>query len=144
MTNNSTPCPHLSIVQLEQGDKITTQCTRCGKKMKVVKKPDHTEQHLVMVPTPRTDAASFSSRDPLELMKTSQQLERELAASQAEVARLRELLKRAVEVAETACKYLHTGGWNEDEMYSGKDGWVTETEIDEVCATLAVLKSEIK
>jgi hypothetical protein len=81
----------------------------------------------------------------------ARQLERELAASlenqciaQAEVARLRELLKRAVEIAETACKYLDTGGWNEDEEYSGKDGWVTETEINEVCATLAALKSEIK
>jgi len=61
-----------------------------------------------------------------------------------EVARLRELLNRAIEIAETACKYLETGGWNEDEMYSGKNGWVTETEVDEVCATLAVLKSEIK
>jgi hypothetical protein len=61
-----------------------------------------------------------------------------------EVARLRELLKRSVEIAETACKYLDTGGWNEDEEYSGKDGWVTETEINEVCATLAALKSEIK
>ncbi len=61
-----------------------------------------------------------------------------------EVARLRELLNRAIEIAETACKYLDTGGWNEDEMYSGKDGWVTETEINEVCATLASLKSEIK
>ena len=35
--------------------------------------------------TPRTDAVSFSSLIPLELMKTSQQLERELAASKAEV-----------------------------------------------------------
>jgi len=35
--------------------------------------------------TPRTDAAAFSSRDPLELMQTSQQIERELTASQAEV-----------------------------------------------------------
>ena len=70
--------------------------------------------------------------------------EKELAASKAEVERLRELLKRAIEIAETACKYLDTGGWNEDEMYSGKEGWVTETEINEVCATLAALKSEIK
>jgi hypothetical protein len=68
----------------------------------------------------------------------------ERAEAQAEVERLRSQLKRAVEIAETACKYLDTGGWNEDEMYSGKDGWVTETEIDEVCATLAALKSEIK
>jgi hypothetical protein len=29
-------------------------------------------------------------------------------------------------------------------MYSGKDGWVTETEINEVCANLAALKKEIK
>lgn len=36
--------------------------------------------------TPRTDAASFSSRDPLELMQISQQLERELAASKEEIA----------------------------------------------------------
>ena len=64
--------------------------------------------------------------------------------AEAEVERLKSQLNRAVEIAETACKYLHTGGWNEDEMYSGKVGWVTETEIDEVCATLAVLKSEIK
>jgi hypothetical protein len=33
-----------------------------------------------MSDTPRTDAAAFSSRDPLELMQTSQQLERELKA----------------------------------------------------------------
>ena len=46
--------------------------------------------------TPRTDAASFSSRDPLELMKTSQQLEIELTHSlqnqvktQTEVERLK-------------------------------------------------------
>ena len=51
--------------------------------------------------TPRTDAACFSSRDPMELMMTSQQLERELAISlqnqckaQAEVAKLNhQLLK---------------------------------------------------
>jgi len=41
--------------------------------------------------TPRTDAACFSSRDPMELMVTSQQLERELAASKAEVERLKSL-----------------------------------------------------
>jgi hypothetical protein len=64
--------------------------------------------------------------------------------AEAEVERLRSQLARSIEIAETACKYLDTGGWNEDEMYSGKDGWVTETEIDEVCATLAALKSEIK
>lgn len=46
--------------------------------------------------TPRTDAASFSSRDPLELMQTSQQLEIELTHSlqnqvktQTEVERLK-------------------------------------------------------
>jgi hypothetical protein len=100
--------------------------------------------------TPRTDAIQFQ-KNPISLSienemlrALSRQLERELAASQAEVERLRSQLKRAVEIAETACKYLDTGGWNEDEMYSGKDGWVTETEIDEVCATLAALKSEIK
>jgi len=38
--------------------------------------------------TPRTDAASFSSRDPMELMMTSQQLERELAASKVEIEKL--------------------------------------------------------
>jgi hypothetical protein len=44
--------------------------------------------------TPRTDAASFSSRDPLQLLQTSQQLERELNASKAEVAKLNhQLLK---------------------------------------------------
>ena len=46
--------------------------------------------------TPRTDAASFSSRDPLELMKTSQQLERELNEAKAMVERLRELLEEAI------------------------------------------------
>jgi len=55
-----------------------------------------------------------------------------------------EQLNRAVEIAETSCKYLNSGGWNEDELYSGKGGWVTETEIDEVCATLAALKGELK
>jgi hypothetical protein len=44
------------------------------------------------IDTPRTDAASFSSRDPLELLQTSQQLERELNASQAEVERLKKEL----------------------------------------------------
>jgi dynactin complex subunit len=71
-------------------------------------------------------------------------LDQELAASNNEVARLRSQLARSVEIAETACKYLDTGGWNEDEMYSGKDGWVTETEINEVCVALAALKSKIK
>jgi exonuclease VII large subunit len=42
--------------------------------------------------TPRTDAACFSSRDPIELMMTSQQLERELNASKAEVERLKKEL----------------------------------------------------
>ena len=63
---------------------------------------------------------------------------------EAEVERLRSQLKRAVEIAETSCQYLNIGGWNEDEIHSGKDGWVTETEINEVCASLALLKAEIK
>ena len=67
-----------------------------------------------------------------------------LEKAEAEVERLRSQLNRAVEVAETACRYLDQGGWNEDELYSGAEGWVTETEINEVCATLAKLKSEIK
>jgi hypothetical protein len=50
--------------------------------------------------TPRSAAAAFSSRDPFELMKTSQQLELELAASKAEVERLREQLQQAVDIAE--------------------------------------------
>lgn len=50
--------------------------------------------------TPRTDAACFSSRDPMELMMTSQQLERELNASKADVERLRSQFNRAVEIAE--------------------------------------------
>lgn len=66
-----------------------------------------------MTDTPRPDAASFASQDPLELLKTSQQLERELKrandeiefyekigqekvdelrASKAEVERLKQLL----------------------------------------------------
>jgi hypothetical protein len=52
--------------------------------------------------TPRTDAASFSSRDLLELMKTSQQLERDFSASKAEVERLKELLNRAISEIEKA------------------------------------------
>jgi len=43
--------------------------------------------------TPRADAASFSSRDPLQLLQTSQQLERELNASKAEVERLQSVLQ---------------------------------------------------
>ena len=67
--------------------------------------------------TPRTDAASFASQDPLELLKTSQQLERELKrandeiefyekigqekvdelrASKAEVERLKELVNESI------------------------------------------------
>ena len=45
-----------------------------------------------MTTEPRTDVASLASQDPLELMKTSQQLERELAASKAEVAELTSLI----------------------------------------------------
>jgi hypothetical protein len=57
---------------------------------------------------------------------------------------LQSQLKRAVEIAETSCRYLDQGGENEDELYSGKEGWVTEKEIDEVCEKLALLKEEIK
>ena len=66
----------------------------------------------------------------------------EIKELKAEVERLRSQLKRAVEIAETSCRYLNIGGWNEDEIHSGKDGWVTETEINEVCASLALLKAE--
>jgi ribosomal protein L37E len=67
------PCPHPSIVVFEQGDKLTTQCTRCGKKMKVVKKPkcsccggfdcevcnpDYYEE-MKTTDTPRTDACPY-------------------------------------------------------------------------------------
>jgi len=61
------------------------------------------QKEPITTDTPRTDAASFSSRDPLELMKTSRQLERELndlwsrfdkqMEAQAEVERLRSILK---------------------------------------------------
>lgn len=71
--------------------------------------------------TPRTDAASFSSRDPLELMKTSQQLERELATALtiAEDRRIRALktaaqVDKLKEIAEglayTGCP-IHRGYW---------------------------------
>jgi fructose-1,6-bisphosphatase len=50
--------------------------------------------------TPRTDAASFSSRDPLELLQTIQKLERELAISLQNADKLQKQLKRAVEIAE--------------------------------------------
>lgn len=49
-----------------------------------------------MTTEPRTDVASLASQDPLELMKTSQQLERELAASKAEVERHLNAMKRLV------------------------------------------------
>jgi hypothetical protein len=63
---------------------------------------------------------------------------------QAKIARLTDQLARLMQVAETACRYLDQGGWNEDELYSGKEGWVTETEINEVCANLALIKEETK
>ena len=131
--------------------------------------------------TPRTDAViqSPNSFFMVRVENLCRELERELAASKAEVERLKQKvaeqdhlvrtcnllakeeerimqrwkdwgitkelqLKKAVEIAETSCKYLNSGGWNEDELYSGKGGWVTETEIDEVCATLAALKGELK
>jgi hypothetical protein len=52
--------------------------------------------------TPRTDAAAFSSKSPLALMKTSQQLERELAESKAEV----EILKEQARVGNVALDNL--------------------------------------
>ena len=68
--------------------------------------------------TPRTDAASFSSRDPLELMKTSQQLERELNASQAEVKEIRSALgddgrRTHKEILELATKASQWREWKE-------------------------------
>jgi len=58
----------------------------------------------VTTDTPRTDAASFSSLDPLELMKTSRQLERELndlwsrfdkqMEAESRLAEAEELIKR--------------------------------------------------
>ena len=66
----------------------------------------------------------------------------EKAEKKLEVAQKQ--LKRAVEIAETSCRYLDQGGENEDELYSGKEGWVTDTEINEVCASLSALKEEIK
>ena len=100
--------------------------------------------------TPRTDAEWASTwQTERRLHELCRQLEIELThslqnqlQSQSEVERLRSQLKRAVEIAETSCQYLNTGGWNEDEIHSGKDGWVTETEINEVCASLALLKAE--
>jgi len=229
MSNTDTPCPHPSIVQLDQGDKITTQCTKCGKKINVRQKSD--------TDTPRTDEQIWTTdfdHKPCDVvdMPFARELERELAEktnevafwkskayeaeqseskNEAEVERLDHLLAdasainhrleaeverlqngfqgscyccepvgilnqkleaeveklkteywfmeaamskeintlkeerdEAIEIAETSCKYLNSGGWNEDELYSGKGGWVTETEIDEVCATLAALKKEIK
>ena len=52
-----------------------------------------------MTTEPRTDVASLASQDPLELMKTSQQLERELAASKAEVERLRSTMRSFILVS---------------------------------------------
>ena len=61
--------------------------------------------------TPRTDAVSFSSLIPLELMKTSQQLERELAASKAEVERLKEQLESTKHLAVKFWKVLEENGF---------------------------------
>ena len=52
-----------------------------------------------MTTEPRTDVASLASQDPLELMKTSQQLERELAASKAGVERLRSTMRSFILVS---------------------------------------------
>jgi predicted RNase H-like nuclease (RuvC/YqgF family) len=54
--------------------------------------------------TPRTDAASFSSRDPLELLQTSQQLERELAASKDEVEELQQQKRNCMEIIDDDAK----------------------------------------
>ena len=77
--------------------------------------------------TPHTDAASFSSRDPLELMKTSQQLERELSASKAEVERLTGRMKEA----EDLIKGLH-GGWRKARVAHLETCKNAQTEIDKL------------
>ena len=64
------------------------------------------------IDTPHTAAASFSSRDPLELMKTSQQLERELNASQAEVERLKVI---NADMRNFLSKAIHNEGFNEEQ-----------------------------
>jgi hypothetical protein len=73
-----------------QNPAVSDHIVEANKMVPVVK-----ESLTTQIDTPRTDAASFSSRDPLELLQTSQQLERELAISlenqckvQAEVERL--------------------------------------------------------
>ena len=61
--------------------------------------------------TPRTDAASFSSRDPLELMKTSQQLERELNESNRlknlALSRMDDALEKAERLSTPDCHICH-------------------------------------
>ena len=123
--NTNTPCDHNSIMQFEQGDKITTQCTRCGKKIKVVKKPscscyggfdckicnpDYYEAvkpkltresydenwNMKQTDTPRTDAAAFGSMtDSWELEQLSRQLERELLAARDDNFNLANALSKA-------------------------------------------------
>jgi hypothetical protein len=85
MTNNSTPCPHPSIAQLEQGDKITTQCTKCGKKMKVVKKPDHTEQALEMVSDTSTERERILANALDKAIEMGAKAEAEVERLRAEV-----------------------------------------------------------
>ena len=69
--------------------------------------------------TPRTDSASFASQDPLELLKTSQQLERELSHSlanqlktQAEVERLKVI---NADMRNFLAKAIHNEGFNEEQ-----------------------------
>ena len=61
--------------------------------------------------TPRTDAASFSSRDPLDLMKTSQQLERELneshRAKNLALSRMDDALEKAESLSTPDCHICH-------------------------------------
>jgi hypothetical protein len=122
-TPRTDACPHCGAEEFE----LPVEGYRCGTE------PWYDE-----------DIGSCLVRSNICYSNENTQLLSKLAAAKAEVERLRSQLARSVEIAETACKYLDTGGWNEDETYSGKDGWVTETEINEVCATLAALKSEIK
>jgi len=106
---------------LEQGDKITTQCTKCGKKMKVVKKPscscyggfdcevcnpDYYEE-MTTTDTPHSartrmeTAHLLCDSDDFEdvistLKKEGAELERELDEARAEVEKLRGAILQAV------------------------------------------------
>lgn len=99
--SNDEPCPHHSIVQLEQGDKITTQCTRCGKKMQVRQKAEtdtpRTDDRLCTISIENEDSCcaiyvKIDGKDSdCELIDAdfTRQLERELTQSKAEVERLK-------------------------------------------------------